>query len=185
MASNAQRYAVGIGTGAASGAALGTEILPGWGTVIGGVLGAGAGAIGAAASNDTARKNQEIIQAQRDRERKTILLNLLENQGSQGGMDSTLTDTIRQERGLSLQNAAQDRQLANANRLDANSFVPMAKAGVAIGKGLYSGFSGTADGGTDAMSTTNNQFQLTPLPGSLADDNYQNAQPQWAQKLQL
>lgn len=51
-------YAKGILSGAASGALLGTEINAGWGTLIGGVVGAGVGAIGTAAA-----KNKEEVDA--------------------------------------------------------------------------------------------------------------------------
>ncbi len=54
-----QEEAVGAGSGAISGAETGTQILPGWGTLIGGVLGAGVGAIGGAGvhSANVAKQN--------------------------------------------------------------------------------------------------------------------------------
>ena len=50
-------YAQGILSGAASGAAAGTSINPGWGTLIGGIVGAGAGLGMTAAGKKKAKEN--------------------------------------------------------------------------------------------------------------------------------
>jgi outer membrane lipoprotein SlyB len=50
-------YTKGILGGAASGAALGTEVNAGWGTLIGGVAGAATGAIGTAVHKKNEREN--------------------------------------------------------------------------------------------------------------------------------
>lgn len=177
MASDAQRYGVGIGTGALSGASLGTSILPGWGTVIGGVLGAGAGAIGAAAGNSDEAKKRAMIDEQRKLERKQIVLSLLRNQAVKNGYDPTFLDTVIAEKGLDRRNMLEDRAYANANRLDANALVPMAQAGVGIAKGLYGAFNTPS-----APNVPSGPLQLTPPQGSLADDNYQGAPDQWARR---
>lgn len=67
-----------VGGSALQGAALGTEILPGWGTVIGGVLGAGKGWLDADA-NEKAQKDADMqLQATDDR-------NLLNNAKMKNG----------------------------------------------------------------------------------------------------
>ena len=182
MASNAQRYAVGIGTGAASGAALGSSILPGWGTAIGAALGAGAGAIGAATGNSDEEKRRRLIEEQRAREKKMVLLELLRNQAVQNGYDPTLLDTTIKMKGLDYQNALEDRAYANANRLDPNAFVQMAQQGALAARGIYNGFNQAP---AVAAPATSNQFQLTPMQGSLLDEDYANATPKWAMRLQL
>lgn len=201
MASNAQRYAVGIGTGAASGASLGTSILPGWGTLIGGVLGAGAGAIGAAAGNSDEAKRRQLIEEQRAREKKMLVLEILRKQAVENGYDPTLLDVTMKKKGMDYQHMLEDRAYANANRLDANAFVPMAMAGAQTAAGLYKGFQTP-----NVQSAPSGPIQLTPLQGGITSDNYPgsgapeqwaqnaasnfneydpNGQPQWARRLQL
>lgn len=137
MASKAANYGVGIGTGAASGAALGTSIVPGWGTLIGGVLGAGAGAIGAAAQNgaeDTQRAKLAELQA---RERKQLVLQLLGQQAREYGADTGVADVLMAKQGMDRGQAEERRQMALAQQLDPNAFVGMAAAGAKAAGGLY------------------------------------------------
>lgn len=57
-----------IASGAASGAALGTTVLPGWGTVIGGVVGAGAGAFQMKEMKKRRISQQRLAKARMSRE---------------------------------------------------------------------------------------------------------------------
>jgi len=64
-----KKIAAGAGTGAGSGAVAGS-VVPGWGTLIGGVVGAGLGAVGAGLSSSAEEEEAEKLrqaQAKRDR----------------------------------------------------------------------------------------------------------------------
>lgn len=55
-------------TGAASGAAMGTMLMPGWGTAIGAVAGAAMGVMGSVANNKNAKKTEEARRIARDQQ---------------------------------------------------------------------------------------------------------------------
>jgi hypothetical protein len=55
-------------TGAASGAAMGTMLMPGWGTAIGAVAGAAMGVVGSITNNKNARKSEEARRIARDQQ---------------------------------------------------------------------------------------------------------------------
>lgn len=179
MASNAQRYAVGIGGGIASGAATGASIGGPWGALIGGVIGGGAGALSAAVQNSDEAQQREIITAARERQKKQLMLSLLRNEAKKGGYDTTLIDTIAAKRGMDYQNALEDRAYANANRLDPNAFVQMAQNGIAAGRGIYNSLNTPSAANVNVPTIENNQFQLQPMQGSLADEQYASRPDMW------
>jgi outer membrane lipoprotein SlyB len=72
-------YGSAILGGAASGATLGSAILPGWGTAIGGVLGAAGGAIGTAVSDNNKEDDWQssMLKKTADLNYKTMMQNYL------------------------------------------------------------------------------------------------------------
>lgn len=55
---------MGAGSGAATGAAMGTMVLPGWGTAIGGVVGGAAGALGGLGAKSQRKSQEKALKAQ-------------------------------------------------------------------------------------------------------------------------
>lgn len=137
MASRGQNYAVGIGSGAAAGAASGTAILPGWGTLIGGVVGAGAGAIGAAVKSNDEDAQRDKLSAQQARERQLALVRLLRDRAAADGADTTALDSSLEDEGISYNQNLQNKQLALQQRLDPNAFVGMAQNLARTSGGIY------------------------------------------------
>lgn len=137
MVSKAGRYGINIGTGAASGAALGTSILPGWGTAIGGVLGAGAGAISAAVQNGDEDDERDKLKEQQAQELRHAQIMFLRNQALKYGGDTTLIDAGMAREGMDMRNAAQDEQFERQHDIDPNAFVSMATNGARAAGGIY------------------------------------------------
>ena len=138
MPTTGQRYAVGIGTGAASGAAAGSVIGP-WGTVIGGAIGAGAGAIGAAMGASEESKQRALMEEQEKRKKKAILLQLLRNKAAEYGADTTYLDTQMALKDLDYENLQNDRAFTAAHRIGPDAFVPMAQLGAQAAGRTYNG----------------------------------------------
>lgn len=61
-----------IGTGALSGAAMGTSVLPGWGTAIGAVVGAGYGAISGSIRNNKAHRLESQFHQTQDAQQRSL-----------------------------------------------------------------------------------------------------------------
>lgn len=167
MATKGQNYAVGIGTGAAGGAAVGSSILPGWGTAIGAGVGAIGGAIEGAFANSEEGKQKAVLEAQQQRRKKEILYNVLRNQAQQYGAwgDTSLGDTIMAEKDANWQNASENSQFAAQHRIGPNAFVGMAQNGLAAAGRTYNGLSQPSTN----SPTYPSDFQLTK-PSVLNND---------------
>lgn len=149
------RYAVGIGSGAAAGASLGTTILPGWGTLIGGVLGAGAGAIGAGINEGNIADEDKALKEQQALRKKQIALAMLRKQAQMFGADTSGVDATLAARGLLEQEQLEQQQLAATRELQPDAFVGMAQNLGNAAAGVYRGFK------TDVPSIDDGQYGVT------------------------
>lgn len=150
------RYAVGIGSGAAAGASLGTSILPGWGTLIGGVVGAGAGAIGAGIHEGDLADEDKKIREQQALRRKQIALDMLRQRAQALGADTSFTDAKLAQKGLLSQEALELEQLEKSRELPPDAFVGMAYNLGNTATGLYRGFK------TNVPSIDDGNYGVTP-----------------------
>lgn len=167
MATKGQNYAVGIGTGAAGGAAVGSAILPGWGTAIGAGVGAIGGAIEGAFANSEEAKQRAVLDAQQARRKKEILYNLLRNEAGGGPWgDTTVGDTIMAEKDANWQNAAENAQFGAQHRIGPQAFVSMAQLGAQAAGRTYNGLSSPQ---AQNSPTYPSDFQLSQPP-LLSDD---------------
>lgn len=157
MATKGQNYAVGIGTGAAGGAAIGSSILPGWGTAIGAGVGAIGGAIEGAFANSEEAKQKAVLEAQQKRRKKEILLELLRNQAAGAGIPTTALDTQMAENDENWQQASENSQFAAQHRISPNAFVGMAQQGLSAAGRTYNGLNAQSA----ASPTYPSDFQLT------------------------
>lgn len=134
------RYAVGIGSGAAAGASLGTSILPGWGTLVGGLVGAGAGAIGAGINEGNIADEDRELREQQALRKKQIALAMLRKQAQMYGMDTSGADASLAAKGLLEQEELERQQLAATRELQPDAFVGMAQNLGNTAAGVYRGF---------------------------------------------
>ena len=162
MATNGQRYAVGIGTGAAGGAVAGTAILPGWGTAIGAGVGAIGGAVGAAMGNSEEAKQRALMEQANARSKKQILMDMLRQRMQQGGLDTTGVDAQMQLNDLNVNNTADERQFQASHRIDPSSFAPMAQLGTQAAGKIYDAYKHADD---------HNQLQLQPFQRGAGEGN--------------
>jgi hypothetical protein len=166
MATNGQRYAVDIGSGAAGGAAAGTAILPGWGTAIGAGVGAIGGAISAGFGNSQEANAKKRLEQAQQRSREDIKIDLWRNYAAKHGVDTTYLDTLRAMKGEDRQEAAENAQFAAQNRIDPSAFVPIAVNGAKAAGGLYkaglsspsSPYGSFGQPGGDFNTSSNQQF---------------------------
>lgn len=96
-----------VGSGAASGAAMGTSIMPGWGTAIGAVAGGVMGALGSRSAKKAAEQQKRSVEEA--------------NRGLQSGLDANLAD-LSSYRGLG---EGANAQLATLMGFGPNSGDPM------------------------------------------------------------
>ena len=173
MPTTGQRYAVGIGTGAASGAAAGSALGP-WGALIGGAIGAGGGAVSAAMGASEEAKQRALMEEQEKRKKRAILMNLLRNQAAAAGFDTTQLDTQNAENDLDYQTLQDNRAFTTAHRIDPASFAPIAAAGTQAAGRVYNGLN------SPSLQLQPMQSQPTAAPGDyqldtprlLQDDEY-------------
>lgn len=138
MSSNgrASRYAVGIGSGAAGGAAIGAPAGP-WGAVVGGAVGAGAGAIGAGINEGNIADEDRKIREQQALRRKQIALDMLRQQSRALGADTGYTDAKLAARGLMDQEQLELKRLEASRELGPDAFVGMAQSSARAARGVY------------------------------------------------
>lgn len=172
MATNGQRYAVDIGTGAASGAAAGTAILPGWGTAIGAGLGAIGGTVTAAVGNAQEAREKARLAAAQQRSRQSIYLDLISDYMAKHGQDTSYLDLQRRLNGEDLAERQQNADFAAQHRIDPMSFVPIAQYGAQAAGGLYK-----AANTPSASIAPQQSFQLQePMSGAAPSSNYPELQ---------
>lgn len=136
MPTTGQRYAVGIGTGAASGAAAGASLGP-WGALVGGAIGAGGGAISAAMGASEEAKQRALMEEQEKRRKKEVLLELLRNDAASGGWPTTGLDTQMKLNDINYDALQNDRAFTAAHRIGPEAFVPIAQAGTQAAGRVY------------------------------------------------
>lgn len=168
MASTGQRYAVGIGTGAASGALAGSALGP-WGAAIGGVVGGAGGAVSAAMGNSEEAKQRALMEAQHARSKKQILMDMLRERMQQGGLDTSGVDARMQLNDLNVDNTNDERAFQASHRIDPAAFAPIAQAGTAAAGKIYDAYNHASD---------HNQLQLQPFQRGAGQGNAPEARMQ-------
>lgn len=136
MPTTGQRYGVGIGTGIASGAAAGSALGP-WGALVGGVVGGVGGAVSAGMGEAEENKQRALIEEERRRKRKALLVNLYRQQAQLGGLDTTELDTQLAMNDMDYENLQQDRAFTAAHRIDPAAFAPIAQYGTQAAGRIY------------------------------------------------
>ena len=170
MASTGQNYAVGIGTGAASGAATGSVFGP-WGTLIGGVVGAGAGAIGAAVKTNAEADERDKLKEEQRRRRKQMLIDILQRQAAEYGQPTEDIEAIRGVDRVHRAERAENQGLADAQQLDPQAFLPIAQQGLTAANNTYKSF----------QTPQVNPQQMQPMAAQPQYDPWGRPQPMAAQ----
>lgn len=185
----AGRYASGIGTGAAAGAATGSVFGP-WGTLIGGVVGAGAGAVGAGFAEKDARVAERKLKQDQERRRRQHLISVLRNQAAGYGIPMDDLDAMLEAQGMERQEGMENEAFAASQELDPNAFVGMAQNGLTAANNTYKSFQPTQlqqqapvalpGAATVQGSTAYQQLQQQRLNEATAGANpYQLQRPRW------
>jgi hypothetical protein len=102
----------GAVSGGASGAAVGTQIMPGWGTLIGGIAGAGMGMIGGMGADRAARRAKQLRDMQRGAQKQMSSLEKKANAEAQKRLQGLAAERYRNYGTLAAQLGGPERTAA-------------------------------------------------------------------------
>ena len=164
----------GGASGAASGAVMGSQILPGWGTAIGAGIGGLAGLFGG--GGDKMGKVDTMT-----KEQKALLSQMMQMLGPQGGLGQGMQSGIDYQRQLMNPNSEAVNQFAQPyiNEFNQQTVPGLAERFAGMGGGMGGGMSSSGFGQSLGAAGGNLQAQLAQLKGGLGQQAAQNLMGQY------